>query len=1509
MKKILPIALSLVLIIAAACVVVVNRNNADNTETVSDISKNSNNDTPTEKASTSDKDETENKDKKLAKKINSKGKDTLLIYMVGSDLETRSRAGTDDLNEIAESGIDLKKANVLVYAGGAKKWHNDIVYEENNTILQLGKKGFEAVAKMKSSNMGDAECLLEFLNYSCENYPSDSYSLIMWDHGNGPIIGYGKDMLFDNDSLTLSEMHEALKASPFGKGKKLEWVGFDACLMSSAELVCTWDNYAKYLVASQEVEPSFGWNYSFLKDFGAIEPVALIKNAVEEYINECNAYYAKRGYENRDTTLACIDLSYAGELENAINNLFGKAECDVYTEYNKLVSKRVNTRALGRASTGSEYDLIDLNDMAKQLSEIYPEETNQISEAIKKLVIKNGTNTQGCCGISLYYPFYNKYYYEESWGDAYGQIGLFANYKSYLNKYQNIWLKDDKLDRYASSNTPEKVAADSRSGFDFSLPQGHDRQRYKLQLTDEQAENFAEAKVYILERRGKGRYHIVFSDNSVADNDGILTYDFEGKGIFVKNKFCDYYLPVSTGYDSVGDISRYSLKIRGKNIEKQELKDALFNVSLNKKTGEVNLSSITPYSKSDITGGKLEELDINDWDYIFPMKPDYLFLQRYGNGVVKPLSEWTGDGSISWYDFLVKDGIEFVYAALDNWDYSLIFEITDTQNNKYCSEPIAIEVEAGDKETYKPADIDIEWSSGERVKIFEAEDSVLYLKKAEKRNGVEYLLEAENKSDFIVDYVFSDVVINENIMHGYASLRVLPGETNDSFAGIQLDGLTDYGIINEVYKISGKLTAEIIPANSIEKIKTIEKNQTINIDISGEAVESNLRERYPKYEFTSAYYGATSGEQEIFNNEKFKITLLAFGKAEQSNSSGVICIENLTDEKQAITLDSYSVNGYTFDTGGGGILLPKCRKYHDIYFSDRKLKQNGISAIKSLKIKISVYQSIEQYYDKFSDEGMWIDIKLNTNDIENTVSNADTGEVIFNKNDVKVIITDYGFQKDKPQWKVVVENESDRDISVSFGDENSISSSYITSSSFAVGAHNKKSGTLSIYTNKEVPDDIPAKIYIMDYYETEILYTSDEMVMFHNEPLSKPTEEISVEWTSADEQILDDRNGVTISIKQFDWYGQLCYALEFQNKREEEADFNIYDIIINGDIVTSNNEYVFVEAGETKIGLRIPYFCAVTDMGVLDEIYSISFKIKETSIFVKQSAFNYHTFNIRISDDAVIKNITEMYKPFDLTKPYMGAWAGKQEILNNGKIKIEFMGFGQGHQLTSWDEEYYEGEYGFCAENTSEETQVVTIEGSSVNDAFINPDRTMEMEIPPKCKAYFSGSISDFKLKPYGITAIEKLTFAFSVSEKNSQDHNLDLLWLPINLAESGIASNYIKADENIIFDMDGIKVAVDSFNQDQSGNSIWEFTVLNDTAEDVSVQFLNSDGKMLKSGVSDVKLGAKQYKKVKAEFYNEIAEELNFYVVVKDFWGEETILKSDELINVNNKKYTKEGE
>ena len=93
------------------------------------------------------------------------------------------------------------------------------------------------------------------------------------------------------------------------------------------------------------------------------------------------------------------------------------------------------------------------------------------------------------------------------------------------------------------------------------------------------------------------------------------------------------------------------------------------------------------------------------------------------------------------------------------------------------------------------------------------------------------------------------------------------------------------------------------------------------------------------------------------------------------------------------------------------------------------------------------------------------------------------------------------------------------------------------------------------------------------------------MIKFCIEPLAVPNEEINVDWTSNEEQIIDSRNDVTISIKQYDWYGQLSYALEFENKRREQVGFELYDIIINGDIVAKNKEQSFVSTFTLKLSL------------------------------------------------------------------------------------------------------------------------------------------------------------------------------------------------------------------------------------------------------------------------------------------------------------------------------------
>ena len=88
----------------------------------------------------------------------------------------------------------------------------------------------------------------------------------MWDHGGGSVSGFGYDENNpdEEDTLTLKEIKKALK----NIDEKLEFIGFDACLMSNFELAYTIKDKAKYLIASEETEPGTGWYYTDLEQDG-----------------------------------------------------------------------------------------------------------------------------------------------------------------------------------------------------------------------------------------------------------------------------------------------------------------------------------------------------------------------------------------------------------------------------------------------------------------------------------------------------------------------------------------------------------------------------------------------------------------------------------------------------------------------------------------------------------------------------------------------------------------------------------------------------------------------------------------------------------------------------------------------------------------------------------------------------------------------------------------------------------------------------------------------------------------------------------------------------------------------------------------------------------------------------------------------------------------------------------------------------------------------------------------
>ena len=187
---------------------------------------------------------------------------TLMVYMCGSNLESGYGSASADLEEMLASGFDSEQVSLLVMTGGAEGWV--LGFDPANlTINEIGRRGVRAVWREEAASMGVPETLTTLLNFGVERFPAEDYALILWNHGGGPMEGVCRDELFSMDNLSLSELTQALEASNLPG--KLSWIGFDACLMSSAEVASTLAPYADYMIASQETEPAPGWNYAFLK--------------------------------------------------------------------------------------------------------------------------------------------------------------------------------------------------------------------------------------------------------------------------------------------------------------------------------------------------------------------------------------------------------------------------------------------------------------------------------------------------------------------------------------------------------------------------------------------------------------------------------------------------------------------------------------------------------------------------------------------------------------------------------------------------------------------------------------------------------------------------------------------------------------------------------------------------------------------------------------------------------------------------------------------------------------------------------------------------------------------------------------------------------------------------------------------------------------------------------------------------------------------------------------------
>ena len=1017
---------------------------------------------------------------------------TVMVYMIGSDLEAKAGSGTKDLAEMAASGVDLEHVNLVVYAGGSPHWHNEAASSEEHRVLSLGAEGFTAVSATDPASMGGSECLANFLNYAYANYPADQYALILWDHGDGPVIGYGRDMLFDNDSLTLSEMEQALAASPFSEENQLAWVGFDACLMASAELSCVWAPYAQYLVASQEVEPSFGWNYSFLSAIGTMDTPSLLQHLTETYLSACLEYYESRGYDHRDTTLSCMDLSQAAELNAAIDDLFVKASGDVAVAYNDLAARRVQTRALGRASTGSEYDLIDLYDLASQLADVYPTEAARVQAAVDSMVLSNSTNAEGCCGLSLYYPFYNKTYFTDSWYETYSSLGLFPNYQAYLQDYQATWLSNDLLATVATSQMPSISA----------------QAQYVLELTPEQADAYASCQYYILRREGHDLYTRIFSSQDVTLQGNTLTANYDGDILYVRDEFGAWNIPLSIEHDSTGSVTRYSVPVNLSNTPswgylvtlddfQQKVEGYRFHLAVDNQTKEISLSALTPWEEEmdadALAGGKSEDVDLSGWTNYTFVNQRNRYLTRYDNGVIQPVNAWPDNGWISYYAYPIGNGLEFFFAPLVAGEYYLLFEIEDTQGNRYCSELLPIQADGEEPPVNRPDPIKADFSTGDRVLLAEQAGLEIYMILYDYFGEPKYSLEITNHNDFPIYVSGTRMFINEDIscVHGTLGYHLLEAGATSTPSSINFDVMQNLYFPEGLESIQFTLNIE----NALTQT-SIMFDQVFNVKLHDQL--QLLPDPYLAnyYRFDLPYRDILAPEQVLLENDQMRITLLGLGGNEDSDSlHGAVCMENLTDETIYLGPNGASFDGIFVSVSGGTFEIPPhCKVYDNLFIDCEDLDASGITSAREASLLFQAKQTTKTTGGGGFAQQFILPIVLSE---KGSAAHLQEGSrVLFNEDGIRIT---YLYQEESYSgyyWYITVENTTDRYISLDLANE-TVNGRVLENGEYAgqavydseLGPGQCRIAKLA-YLNSDVPfTEMSFCFQVLDFSGETILYT------------------------------------------------------------------------------------------------------------------------------------------------------------------------------------------------------------------------------------------------------------------------------------------------------------------------------------------------------------------------------------------------------------------------------------
>lgn len=263
-----------------------------------------------------------------------------------------------DIDE-AETVGSTAGMNVVVQTDHGPRWGSCKRY----LLQQDDKSGIHSpvVGKPKSNDMGNPAELSDFIQWSMKKYPAENYMLIISDHGGGWQGACSDDK--SGTWMSLPKLEEGLKDAREKTGRKLDVLGFDACLMASAEVAHQLKEEATYFVGSEETEGGAGWQYNRVLSKDTLSKIdENIRTRLDFTPREMaeNVVKMAQGAQGDLATMTAFDTSKIGAMTSAVKD-FGQAILDSSISSADLAAARGETQGF--------YEFHDLHDFSSKVAE------------------------------------------------------------------------------------------------------------------------------------------------------------------------------------------------------------------------------------------------------------------------------------------------------------------------------------------------------------------------------------------------------------------------------------------------------------------------------------------------------------------------------------------------------------------------------------------------------------------------------------------------------------------------------------------------------------------------------------------------------------------------------------------------------------------------------------------------------------------------------------------------------------------------------------------------------------------------------------------------------------------------------------------------------------------------------------------------------------------------------------------------------------------------------------